>query len=189
MQILKTIKCHKKVLSKSSINQSRSSPSSRLTSVSSSFSDSLSSCSSPSLSSSSSFWFSQYSIFSQLPAHLQRSVHSNDNILHWQSSTHKACRQLQVMSYNMDSGDMDSYASSRHFPIFSHYLASHVRLENPAQSWCSKLASKQAIDSWLVWHVAVTHLLYEEAGVARVPWPCRTSYTKRYFTSDSSGIP
>ena len=48
MLILKTVKRHKKVLSKPSINQFRSSPSSRLTSVSLSFSDSLSLSSSPS---------------------------------------------------------------------------------------------------------------------------------------------
>ena len=54
--------------------------------------------------SSSSFSFSQYWAFSQLPVHLQRSVHSNDNILHWKSSPHKARWQLQVMSFIRDSG-------------------------------------------------------------------------------------
>ena len=94
----------KKVLSKSSINHCRSSPSSRSTSVLSSFSDSLFPCSSPSLYSSSSFSFLRYSTLSKLPVHLQRSVQSNDNILHWQSSPHKARRHLQVMSSNMCSG-------------------------------------------------------------------------------------
>ena len=103
MQILRAIKHYKKVLSKLSINHYRSSACLRSIPVSSLFSHSLSPCSSPSLSSSLSSSFSQYSIFSQLPVHLKRSVHSNDDILHWQSSPNKARLQLQVMSSNMDS--------------------------------------------------------------------------------------
>ena len=50
------------------------------------------------------FFILHYSTLSQLPVHLQRSVQSNDNIPHWQSSPHKARRHLQVMSSNMCSG-------------------------------------------------------------------------------------
>ena len=155
MQILRAIKHYKKVLSKLSINHYRSSACLRSIPVSSLFSHSLSPCSSPSLSSSLSSSFSQYSIFSQLPVHLKRSVHSNDDILHWQSSPNKARLQLQVMSSNMDSRTGLCSIQTK----FPYYLASHVGLENATRSWCSKLASKQPIGSWLISHVAVTHLL------------------------------
>ena len=126
MKILTNIKRHNKGLSKSSINHSRSSPSSK-SSFSSSFSESFSRCSSPLLSYPSPFSFSQYSTFSQMPVHLQRSVHSDDNILHWQSSPHKACQQLQVMSSNMDSdAGLHSIQISNQFLIFPHHFPSHV---------------------------------------------------------------